>query len=82
MLSDSHRFPCINMKYTCLNKKTLVFHTHPNNTWLLSCLKGKIDIYVMYREYRLKILLLQRTHGRDRMVVGFTTTYAISAYNH
>ena len=21
-------------------------------------------------------------HGRDRMVVGFTTTYAISAYNH
>ena len=21
-------------------------------------------------------------HGRDRMVVGFTTTYAISAYYH
>ena len=21
-------------------------------------------------------------HGRDRMVVGFTTTYAISAYHH
>jgi len=21
-------------------------------------------------------------HGRDRMVVGFTTTYAISAYRH
>jgi len=22
------------------------------------------------------------SHGRDRMVVGFTTTYAISAYHH
>jgi len=21
-------------------------------------------------------------HGRDRMVIGFTITYAISAYNH
>jgi len=21
-------------------------------------------------------------HGRDRMVVGFTSTYAISAYHH
>ena len=21
-------------------------------------------------------------HGRDRMVVGFTTTYAIGAYHH
>jgi len=32
-------------------------------------------------------LLPYRTHGRDhhgldRMVVGFTTTYAISAYHH
>jgi hypothetical protein len=24
----------------------------------------------------------RRRHGRDRMVVGFTTTYAISAYHH
>jgi hypothetical protein len=23
-----------------------------------------------------------RGHGHDHMVVGFTTTYAISAYNH
>jgi len=23
-----------------------------------------------------------RGHGRDRMVVGFTTTYEISAYHH
>ena len=30
-----------------------------------------------------KLLFLDRGHrGHDRMVVGFTTTYAISAYHH
>ena len=29
-----------------------------------------------------KIAILSYGHGRDRMVVGFTTTYAISAYYH
>jgi len=28
------------------------------------------------------IFLLRRRRGRDRMVIGFTTTYAISAYHH
>jgi hypothetical protein len=28
------------------------------------------------------IKLTRDHHGRDRMVVGFTTTYAISAYHH
>ena len=27
-------------------------------------------------------LLTRDSHGRDRMVVGFITTYAISAYHH
>ena len=27
-------------------------------------------------------LVKYRHHGRDPMVVGFTTTYAISAYHH
>ena len=27
-------------------------------------------------------LLTRGRRGRDRMVVGFTTTYAISAYHH
>jgi len=27
-------------------------------------------------------LFLRGRHGRDRMVVGFTTTYVISAYQH
>jgi len=26
--------------------------------------------------------LLRGSHGRDRMVVGFTTTYAINGYHH
>jgi hypothetical protein len=28
------------------------------------------------------LVLLRGHRGRDRMVVGFTTTYAISAYHH
>jgi hypothetical protein len=28
------------------------------------------------------LLQLRRHRGRDRMVVGFTTTYAISTYHH
>ena len=27
-------------------------------------------------------LYIRGRYGRDRMVVGFTTTYAISAYHH
>ena len=35
--------------------------------------------------YRLSVevvVLLRGCHGRDHMVVGFITTYAISAYHH
>ena len=28
------------------------------------------------------VIILLTRRGRDRMVVGFTTTYAISAYQH
>jgi hypothetical protein len=30
----------------------------------------------------MKALFKYSRRGRDRMVVGFTTTYAISAYHH
>jgi len=33
-------------------------------------------IYISY------IISLRDHHGRDRMVVGFITTYVISAYHH
>jgi len=32
---------------------------------------------IMYFEFRTR-----GRRGRDRMVVGFTTSYAVSAYNH
>jgi len=28
------------------------------------------------------IMIIRGRHGRDRMVVGFTTTYAFSVYHH
>ena len=31
---------------------------------------------------KLKSFFLRGCHGRDRMVVGYTSTYAISAYHH
>ena len=36
----------------------------------------KLDIHVVFYFY------LRGHHGLDRMVVGFTTTYAISGYHH
>ena len=33
-----------------------------------------------YNDYALLYIFLRGCCGRDRMVVGFTTTYAISAY--
>jgi hypothetical protein len=36
----------------------------------------------VYITKMLKILKGWSRRGRDRMVVGFTTTYAISAYHH
>jgi hypothetical protein len=48
----------------------------------------KVDIYIfinhdMNMQKVLDIFLRQRDRrGRDRIVVGFTTTYAISIYHH
>jgi hypothetical protein len=38
--------------------------------------------FVMYIYYLLMLNWQILCRGRDRMVVGFTTTYAISAYHH
>ena len=32
--------------------------------------------------HKLEIVYIDGRRGRDRMVVGFTTTYEISAYHH
>ena len=45
-----------------------------------STFKGKTD---MFNNKNLRLYNHLGDHrGRDRMVVGFTTTYAISAYHH
>ena len=42
-----------------------------------------IAIGTIYSHFRsVVILYYKRRRGRDCMVVGFTTTYAISAYHH
>jgi len=38
--------------------------------------------YSKYLSKRIKLTSTRGRRGCDRMVVGFTTTYAISAYNH
>jgi len=45
----------------------------------------KSDIYILFQGIIIKSLYLvtKRGHrGRDRIVVGFTTTCAISVYHH
>jgi hypothetical protein len=37
---------------------------------------------VIARCFCMQYILMRGRRGRVRMVVGFTTTYAISAYNH
>jgi hypothetical protein len=46
----------------------------PNQTYFYT-----IEIYM---DISSKIAILSYGRGRDRMVVGFTTTYAIRAYYH
>ena len=41
-----------------------------------------MDLYLSYKLDRYILLTLVGLSGRDRMVVGFIPTYAISAYHH
>jgi hypothetical protein len=48
-----------------------------------STFKGKTAKLDMFNDKNLRLYNHVGDHrGRDRMVVGFTTTYAISAYHH
>jgi len=44
----------------------------------------KLRIYIIYTYYSrsLTFILLRGRRGCDRMIVGFTNTYSISAYHH
>ena len=48
-------------------------------SFLCSPLKIRVCPFVLFI---LAIVLQRGRRGRDRMVVGFTTTYVISAYHH
>ena len=39
-------------------------------------------VLVMHAEDLILLLCIPGRHGRDRMVVGFTTTHAISTFHH
>ena len=47
-----------------------------NPQWICICCYGHIDKYNVWH------VILRGRRGRDRLVVAFTTTYAISAYHH
>jgi hypothetical protein len=49
--------------------------------WLSNLLTLSVP-EVGYSRNALKTFFFRGCPGRDRMVVGFTTTYAISAYHH
>ena len=51
------------------------FEVKKNCFW---CNIGMIN----YKERGIRLFEGWGCHGRDHMVVGFTTTYAISAYHH
>jgi hypothetical protein len=44
------------------------------------CKRNRLKDFFLVSQYNIKLHLDSR--GRDRMVVGFTTTCAISAYHH
>jgi hypothetical protein len=50
-----------------------------SDCWLILKISQLINNHLVSRQRR---ILNSVRRGRDRMVVGFTTTYAISAYLH
>jgi hypothetical protein len=56
-------------------------HSMHNQNYQSFQIKSKLITYICKGDTS-SILLWRGRHGRDRMVVGFTTTYAISAYHH
>jgi hypothetical protein len=50
-------------------------------------LYGRIIKYLIWKKFNTCVVYIRKYNtwirrGRDRMIVGFTTTYAISAYYH
>jgi hypothetical protein len=55
----------------------------PSEKWFCSCFNtGQIVNYHCLNVKCINLAKIKSAGGRDRMVVGFTTTYVISAYHH
>ena len=77
ILKDNWPFP---LSYTKMEKHS-IHMAYNRKTYILCFLYTCKTMYVQACQWH--ALLLFRGHrGRDRMVDGFTTTYAISAYHH
>jgi hypothetical protein len=49
---------------------------------MVTIMKRKLSCKILIVDAVNTLLLSRGRRSRDRMVVGFTTTYAISAYHH
>jgi hypothetical protein len=44
--------------------------------------KYKKAVYIVTKYYKKAVYIVKGSHGHNHMIVGFTATYAISAYHH
>ena len=77
ILDDKWPFP---FSYTKMEKHN-IHMAYNRKTYILSFLYTCNTMYVQACQWH-SLLILRGHRGRDRMVDGFTTTYAISAYHH
>ena len=73
------------LKYDCLHLFFYYFKSQENERWWIFVLRLSIlSLFLRIRNFLFFILFVSkyRYSGRDRIVVGFKTTYAISACHH
>ena len=61
---------------------SVLINFHIKYAELILKLEKKINTYVIILTHRIDYMQKRGCRGHDHMVVGFTTTYAISAYHH
>ena len=67
--------------YVCCS---IVFHLfHGFFSWIVELFwRCSIFCFTFYSIFLMLLFLTRGRRGRDRMVVGFTTTYTINSYHH
>ena len=61
---------------------SVLIRFHIKYAELILKLEKKINTHVIILTHIIDYLQKRGCHGHDHMVVGFTTTYTISAYHH